>query len=111
METCDIDPKLKPILAYVGKLTQTPSRMMQADADAVYAAGWTEQALFDAISVCALFNMMNQIVEGAGISIDPLALPEDDKAARRARMATAGADPYSAERRYSKLAALWNLPD
>ena len=29
--------------------TQRPTRMTRADADAVYDAGWSEQALYDAI--------------------------------------------------------------
>ncbi len=67
VEGADIDEKLKPILRYVRKLTQTPSKMTQADADAVIAAGWDDQAIFDAVSVCALFNFMNRIIEGTGV--------------------------------------------
>ena len=44
--------------------------MTQADADAVYAAGWDEQALHDAVAVCALFNFMNRYVQGLGIPAD-----------------------------------------
>ncbi len=62
-----VDPRMKPVLSYVGKLTKTPSRMTQADADAVFAAGWDDRALHDAVSVCALFNLMNRLVEGLGI--------------------------------------------
>jgi len=62
-----IDSRLLPILAYVRKLTLSPSRMTQADADAVYAAGWSERALYDAVIVCALFNFMNRLVDGCGI--------------------------------------------
>lgn len=106
-----VEERMKPILAYVGKLTRTPSRMVSADADAVYAAGWDEQALFDAISVCGLFNLMNRIVEGTGIMADPLAMSPDDIAARRARLASPGNDPHRAERSYSRLAALWGIPN
>jgi uncharacterized peroxidase-related enzyme len=58
---------LLPILAYVRKLTLTPSRVTDADAAAVLEAGWSEEALFHAISICALFNFMNRIVEGCGV--------------------------------------------
>lgn len=67
MESAGIEPKWKPLLRYVQKLTRTPARMTQADADAVYAAGWDETALQDAVAVCALFNMMNRLVDGLGI--------------------------------------------
>ncbi len=62
-----VDDKMKPLLAYVGKLTQAPSRLTDADADAVYAVGWDDDALVYTIAVCAYFNNMNRLVEGAGI--------------------------------------------
>jgi uncharacterized peroxidase-related enzyme len=62
-----VDARLKPILRYVRKLTETPSRMTTADAAAVYDAGWSDEALLHAIAVCAYFNNMNRLVEGAGI--------------------------------------------
>lgn len=62
-----VEPRLLPVLAYVRKLTETPSRVGDADAEAVYAAGWDERALHDAVAVCALFNFMNRIVEGTGV--------------------------------------------
>ncbi len=66
-ETAPVDERLKPVLRYVEKLTKTPYRMTQADADAVLAAGWDESALSDAILICALFNMANRVVDGHGV--------------------------------------------
>jgi alkylhydroperoxidase family enzyme len=60
--------QLKPLLRYVGKLTSSPSKITPADAEAVLAAGWDERALHDAVAVCALFNMMNRLVDGLGIT-------------------------------------------
>jgi uncharacterized peroxidase-related enzyme len=62
-----VDARLRPILRYVRKLTETPSRMTEADAAAVYAAGWDDEALLHAVAVCAYFNNMNRLVEGCGI--------------------------------------------
>lgn len=59
--------RMKPVLNYVHKLTETPSRMTEADAKAVYDAGWDARALHDAVSVCALFNFMNRFVDGHGL--------------------------------------------
>ena len=67
IDTAPVEAKLKPILHYVRKLTLTPSRMVQADADAVYAAGWDEDALHDAVAVCATFAFMNRLVLGHGV--------------------------------------------
>jgi len=70
LDSAPVDERLRPVLRYVGKLTATPSRMTQADADAVFAAGWDEQALYDAVMVCALFNFMNRMVDGLGVAAD-----------------------------------------
>jgi uncharacterized peroxidase-related enzyme len=70
IETASIDDRMKPLLRYVKKLTHLPARLTRSDADAVYAAGWNDQALHDAISVCALFNFMNRLVEGIGVTGD-----------------------------------------
>jgi uncharacterized peroxidase-related enzyme len=67
IDVAPVDARLKPILRYVRKLTETPSRMTAADAAAVYDAGWNDEAMLHAIAVCAYFNNMNRLVEGAGI--------------------------------------------
>jgi len=68
IESAPVDTKLKPILAYVKTLTLTPSHLTQADYQKVMDAGWSEQALSDAIAVAALFNFFNRIVEGHGVT-------------------------------------------
>lgn len=70
-DNADLEEPLRPILAYVRKLTEKPASLTFADAEAVYAAGWDEKALHDAVGVCALFNFMNRYVEGLGITAGP----------------------------------------
>ena len=90
LDTAPVDERMKPILRYVAKLRNLPPRLGAADATAVYAAGWSERALFDAIQVAALFHYMNRIVEGTGVSFDYAASPpsEQDIAVRRTRSYT-----------------------
>jgi uncharacterized peroxidase-related enzyme len=68
LESAPVDDKIKAILRYVQKLTTTPSRMVQSDADAVFAAGWDENCFHYAVMICALFNMMNRIMDGYGVT-------------------------------------------
>lgn len=68
IETADIDERMRALLWYVGKVTKEPARVSPADAQRVLDAGWDEQALHDAVSVCALFNFMNRFVSGLGVS-------------------------------------------
>ncbi len=81
IEGATVDEKLKTLVRYVKKLNETPTRMIQADADAVFAVGWDEEALEHAIALCCLANFMNRLVEGHGVE----ARPEDF--ARRATLA------------------------
>jgi uncharacterized peroxidase-related enzyme len=65
------DAKLKPVLADLRKLTLTPTQMTQQDADAVFAAGWAQRALYDAVQICGHYNFMNRFVEGLGLTPIP----------------------------------------
>ncbi len=72
IENASIEEKLKPLFRYVRKLTLEPSKIKRKDADDVFAAGWNEIALFDAVQVCSLFNMMNRLVDGTGVRPESL---------------------------------------
>lgn len=65
-----VDEKLKPILGYAKKLTLTPTQVTKADVDAIYAAGWNEQAFVDVVSICCVVNFMNRFVNGVGVDVD-----------------------------------------
>jgi hypothetical protein len=47
-------------------LTLRPDELTAADADAAYAAGVTRDALRDAATVCALFNMITRLADSLG---------------------------------------------
>jgi uncharacterized peroxidase-related enzyme len=84
IDGADVDPKIRPVLRYARKLTQQPSSLTQADADAIFAAGWEEPALYYTVAVTALFNFMNRLVEGVGIELDPSYVrPASERLAKR----------------------------
>ncbi|GJL91635.1 carboxymuconolactone decarboxylase family protein [Hyphococcus sp.] len=85
--TAPVEEKLKPLLRYAGKLITLPPELTEADAKAVYDAGWSERALFDTIQISALFSYMNRIIEGTGVAYDHEKHPltEDEKNERRER--------------------------
>jgi uncharacterized peroxidase-related enzyme len=66
LDSAPIEPRLKPLLAFVRKLTLAPANMTQADADAVFAVGWDEKALHDAIAITGRMSFMQRLVEGHG---------------------------------------------
>jgi uncharacterized peroxidase-related enzyme len=81
LETSAVEDKMKPVLAYAGKLTKAPATVVQGDVDAIFDAGWGAEALNDIILVTAIFNFMNRLILGAGITDFA-----DDYDARKARI-------------------------
>lgn len=71
VESADVEERLKPLLRYARKLTLEPTRMTAQDAQAVFAAGWSEAALHDAVLTICLFNFMNRLLEGHGVKGNP----------------------------------------
>ena len=67
IDSAQVDERLKPVLRYVKKLTLTPDRITQADAQQIFAAGWDEDVFLDVIFLCAVVNCMNRFVSGIGI--------------------------------------------
>ena len=60
------ESRMRPLLEYVRRLTLSPHQLVQADADTVFAAGWSERELHDAILTTCLFNFMNRLLDGHG---------------------------------------------
>ena len=71
IDLAGVEDNMKPILKFVKKLTLDPTKMIQSDADAVFNAGWSERALYDAIIICCTWNFMNRFVEGLGLNVIP----------------------------------------
>ena len=67
LESADLDEKMKSALRYSRKLTEQPGKIVSADAEALYAAGWDEAALMNIAEVCALFAMYNRLADGTGV--------------------------------------------
>jgi uncharacterized peroxidase-related enzyme len=67
LDRAPIDDRMRAMLRYVDKLNRSPSAMTASDAAAVLEAGWSEEALFDAVCVCGFNNLMNRVVDAVGI--------------------------------------------
>lgn len=66
-EHAPVDARLRPLLEYARILTLTPTKTAQRHVDAIFAVGWTERDLHDAILTVCLFNFMNRLLEGHGV--------------------------------------------
>ena len=79
----------KALLAYLEKLTLSPASTSAQDVEALRAAGWGDEAIYDAVTVCAMFNFYNRWVEGSGVQDMPQAAYD----ASGERLATLGYAP------------------
>ena len=76
----------KALFTFVEKVNREAAAITEADVDAVRAAGWDDEAIYDAITVCALFNFYNRWNDAAGVQ----PMSEEDYAASGRRMAARG---------------------
>lgn len=63
-----IDERFRPVAAYTVKLGRSPNELTQADADAVFAAGWDERALHDIVAITARAVFMHRLTAGFGFT-------------------------------------------
>jgi alkylhydroperoxidase family enzyme len=73
-----VDEPLRATLGFLEQLTLRPETLTTGDAEAVLAAGVSENALVDAIHVAALFNMIVRLADSFGWYVPP----EQELAAR-----------------------------
>lgn len=64
----------KALFAYVDKLNHQPASIGQEDIDRLKVVGWTDEAIYDAATVCALFNFYNRWIDGTGVRDMPAAI-------------------------------------
>jgi alkylhydroperoxidase family enzyme len=57
----------KALFAFVEKVNHRSFEITSADAERVRRAGWTDEAIFDAITVCGLFNFYNRWIDATGV--------------------------------------------
>jgi uncharacterized peroxidase-related enzyme len=67
LETSALDAKDKALLRFVGKVTTDLPGLVQPDVAAVQAAGWDDEAIYFAITACALFNFYNRWISATGV--------------------------------------------
>jgi uncharacterized peroxidase-related enzyme len=66
-EAAPLAEKTKCLLRYAAKVTRRDS-ILPSDTNAILAAGWSQSVISETLMISALYNMMNRIVDGAGLS-------------------------------------------
>lgn len=89
VEASPFDDRHKALFRFIDKVNHHSPEISPADLDVARTAGWTDEALYFAITVCALFNFYNRWIDATGVH------PMSEEAHRQGakRMATAGYAP------------------
>jgi alkylhydroperoxidase family enzyme len=67
VESSPLDEQHKALFRFIDKVNHDSPQMTVADLDVARAAGWTDEALYFAITVCALFNFFNRWIDATGV--------------------------------------------
>jgi len=67
LETSRLPGKEKALLRFVDRVNHESVQVGTADMQALYKAGWTDEAIYYAITVCALFNFYNRWIDATGV--------------------------------------------
>ena len=67
LETSALPEKEKALFRFVAKVNHESPQISPEDIAPLHAAGWTDDAIYFAITVCALFNFYNRWIDAAGV--------------------------------------------
>ena len=67
LERSGLDEKHKALFRFVDKVNRDSPHITAADMRPLYEAGWDDEAIYFAITVCALFNFYNRWIDASGV--------------------------------------------
>jgi hypothetical protein len=88
-EKAPIGAAEKALLRFVRGVNGRSFELGPGDVGAVREAGWSDEAIYDAVTVCALFNFYNRWCDGTGVG----PMPAEGHAASGRRLAQFGYAP------------------
>jgi alkylhydroperoxidase family enzyme len=69
LESSALAEREKALLRFVAKVNHQSPAITADDMKPLYAAGWTDEAIYYAITVCALFNFYNRWIDASGVHV------------------------------------------
>lgn len=67
LESSPLPEPEKALLRFVDKVNRDSIRIGPPDIDVLHQAGWSDAAIYYAITVCALFNFYNRWIDASGV--------------------------------------------
>jgi uncharacterized peroxidase-related enzyme len=67
MESSSLSAAEKALFRFVDKVNRDSPNISADDMKPLYDAGWTDEQIYYAITVCALFNFYNRWIDATGV--------------------------------------------
>jgi alkylhydroperoxidase family enzyme len=67
LDSSELPEKEKVLLRYVEKVNHDSPQITAEDMRPLHEAGWTDEAIYYATTVCALFNFYNRWIDAMGV--------------------------------------------
>ena len=67
VESSSLDDRHKALFRFVDQINHDSPRIAASDLEALRSVGWTDEAIYFAITVCALFNFYNRWIDASGV--------------------------------------------
>jgi alkylhydroperoxidase family enzyme len=67
LESSGLPENQKSLLRFVARVNHNSPEIKADDVKALHVAGWSDGAIYDAITVCAIFNFYNRWIDASGV--------------------------------------------
>ena len=67
IETSSLTEREKVLFRFLDKVNHDSPHITAADIEPLHAAGWSDEQVWYAITVCALFNFYNRWIDATGV--------------------------------------------
>jgi alkylhydroperoxidase family enzyme len=67
VETSGLDERHRALFRFIDKVNRESPQITEADLEVVREKGWSDEELYFAITVCALFNFYNRWIDATGV--------------------------------------------
>jgi alkylhydroperoxidase family enzyme len=67
LESSGLSEKEKALFRFIRRVNHHAAEITAQDMKPLYDAGWTDEAIYYAVTVCALFNFYNRWIDASGV--------------------------------------------
>ena len=68
-DTAEIPAREKALFAFLSRVNRESCSLRAEDVAALREAGWSDEEIYDAFTVCALFNFYNRWCDAGGVHV------------------------------------------